>query len=273
MVRNDPLHIVVLLHGIRTHAEWQRSLAGELALAGLAPLPISYGVLNLARFLWPTSRKKVYQWFLDEMTSLKDRLIAGDRVSIVAHSFGTLIVGRALSDPDLPSFPFKVERVIFCGAILPSDGSTISAIADKCSSLLNDFSRRDVWARAARWVVSEAGNSGFYGFGSIHAKLQQKRHEQLGHSAYFTRQNFRERWAPFISGTVLRDSTYQSLGTQVTSSKNLRPWLSLGVGSAIAALLLWYSMPVLLPKARCAGTVHDEICSSNRLLRVLSSSC
>jgi hypothetical protein len=247
MQRVTASHIVVLLHGIRTHAEWQKLLSRELVLGGLAPYPISYGFLNLVRFLWPSSRRKVYEWFQKEILSLKPRLIEGDRVSIVAHSFGTLIVGRSIADPDLPEFPVSLDRVIFCGAILPSDRDTAEAITKRCQSLLNDFSKRDIWARASRWVVSEAGDAGFRGFQTDQTKLLQKQHQNIGHSAYFTDHNFQGRWVPFLSGTQLTDTTYKPASAWITSTRNFRPWVTLIVVMSVVGLLLWRVAPVVLP--------------------------
>jgi hypothetical protein len=62
---------------------------------------------------------------------------------IIAHSFGTYLVARALElNPEL-----KFDRVIFCGSIVRRDYPWSRIIAaGQVGRVLNDYGDRDMWA-------------------------------------------------------------------------------------------------------------------------------
>ena len=110
--------VVITLHGIKTHGKWQKDIDTVLAAAGFTPAPLDYGNFLAIQLLLPWSRRKKVDWFRDEL----HRVCKQERVkrpSIVAHSFGTYLVARAMQIYD----PVEFDRVIFCGAIVRRDYS------------------------------------------------------------------------------------------------------------------------------------------------------
>src|SRR5262249_5972545 len=119
------------------------------------------------------------------------------RPSIVAHSFGTYMIARAIR-----IYGLKFDRVIFCGAIVrlsyPRAWATAS---EKVGAVLNDFGRQDFWAWVAGFVVEDAGGSGYRGFtDDAKGQVVQIEHKEFRHGDYFFLTNYRESWIPFLQG-------------------------------------------------------------------------
>src|SRR5689334_15731548 len=119
---NPPM--VISVHGIRTAARWQKSLADTLGLYGLRHRAYDFGHFDLVRFLLDSSRQRKINEFYDFYGTLAREQGLGielndyrARPSIIAHSFGTFIVGYAMQKyPDI-----RFDKVILCGSILPVD--------------------------------------------------------------------------------------------------------------------------------------------------------
>jgi hypothetical protein len=116
----DP-RVVVSLHGIRTIGAWQKILADVIDPEWRCPLrDWNFGVFSFFRFLLPWQRKTKLRWFRSTYNNLlRDRdlqVSTENPPSIVAHSFGTYILGYALL-----RFPYiRFDKIILCGSILPS---------------------------------------------------------------------------------------------------------------------------------------------------------
>jgi esterase/lipase superfamily enzyme len=68
--------------------------------------------------VWPFGREKSQpvQKIKDEIRGVKAKY-KNARISILAHSYGTVALMHALVDPTI-----QVDRVILCGSIVPSNG-------------------------------------------------------------------------------------------------------------------------------------------------------
>jgi pimeloyl-ACP methyl ester carboxylesterase len=190
------LQVMMSLHGIRTRGTWQKDLVPELSKAGFIPVPLDYGWFGAVKLLLIGSREKQVDWFRDEY-SKKCAEHRCERPSIIAHSFGTYLVARAIQ-----KYMLEFDRVIFCGSIVRRDYPWSQLIDHGLvRRVLNDFGRLDLWARVVEWVVSNAGQSGLRGFeDAADGRVVQREHPEFGHSDYFYSKNFRERWVPFLQG-------------------------------------------------------------------------
>src|SRR4029077_16362750 len=94
------------------------------------------------------------------------------RPSIVAHSFGSYIVGYAMQKyPDI-----RFDKVLLCGAVLPTDFDWSTLFhRDQVNSVRNEFGARDLWASIARHFVRDAGESGSRGFQLLSKVITQQR--------------------------------------------------------------------------------------------------
>jgi pimeloyl-ACP methyl ester carboxylesterase len=154
-------HLVILIHGINTHALWESSLKETLIECGFKVAPTSYGMLNVGRFLLPVS------WFRDQavnrvLTGIKTgiRIHEPERVSVIAHSFGTYVMAKIMADyPEL-----RWHRIIFCGSVV-SESFPLHQFLERFQyPILNDVGTRDIWPALAESVTWGYGSVGSYGF-------------------------------------------------------------------------------------------------------------
>jgi pimeloyl-ACP methyl ester carboxylesterase len=188
---------VTSIHGIMTRGAWQKQLAPLLSERGFHPWLFDYKWYDPIRMLFEGSRNNKVDEFQKEYGHFKDG--HQDVVpSIVAHSMGSYIVTRAIE-----KYGLTFDRVILCGAIVREDYPWNDMVAaGRINRVLHDYGRKDIWARMAIWLISDAGQSGYKGFEQeAGGTVVQRRHAWYRHSDYFNRTNFVERWIPFLGGT------------------------------------------------------------------------
>ena len=188
--------LVLSIHGIRTTGQWQDELAESLDDAGFRHRPMNFGFFRAASLLLPWARQGKVDWFLKEIEKKMDA--DGTPPSIIAHSFGTYILTKALEKQSLLRF----DRIILCGSIVRC-GYPWSTIVEgkQVNYVLNEAGGKDFWCGLVGWVVSDAGPSGVEGFDEdADGRILQLRHALHRHSDYFSELNYRKRWIPFLKG-------------------------------------------------------------------------
>ena len=135
--------VVITLHGIRTAARWQKTLAEQLSKAGFIPVSFDYGWFSVLPFLFQRQRDKKIREFVDWYQSVRERY-PSVVPSVIAHSLGTYIAARAISES---SGVVKFEKIIFCGSIVPVafPWSKVHE-AGLVTEVLNDCGYLDAWA-------------------------------------------------------------------------------------------------------------------------------
>lgn len=187
--------LVISLHGIRTRGAWQKQVHSELQRDGFPHELLDYGHFWALQLLVPFEITKKVDWFRREY----ERLIGntGTRPSIIAHSFGTYMVARAIEKYGELEF----DRLILCGSLVPEDYDWGTVIrSGRVNAVLNQYSPSDIWVRLGSFVVPGAGRSGIKGFNRSHTQLFQQRRERFSHSDYFFPLNYSQNWLPFLSG-------------------------------------------------------------------------
>jgi pimeloyl-ACP methyl ester carboxylesterase len=201
---NDPRHArstILSLHGFNTRADWQRDIQPACNEAEVNHVPWTYGFVGVRKLLSPPDRNGKVEWFVEKYEHFVRTLPKGSPLpSVIAHSYGSYIVAEAMKKYPL----IKFDRIILCGSIVRRDFDW-DAVRKRgqFDRLLNDFGGKDIWARVAEWVISDAGSSGYRGFCRTAGGAVQQRHNQFwGHSSYFRLLNFRQRWLPFLVRAV-----------------------------------------------------------------------
>ena len=194
-----PKHILISLHGITTTGKWQKDLQECCDAEGIQHRPFDFGWFGIFQFVLPFLRQRKVQWFRDEYQRLVGQEQLGQSPpSIIAHSFGTYIVARAME-----SFhDVRFRRMIFCGSIVNRDYDWDATIGrGQAERVLNEFGRKDIWVRLAEWVLQDGGSSGYQGFDNIaNGAVVQRRHPHWRHSDYFFKLNYERNWIPFLVG-------------------------------------------------------------------------
>jgi len=192
-------HSVLLLHGIRTQAEYAHKIAAVLQSdPEIRAVPIRYQFFDLLRFLVPFSRfrsspiRRVTKLIRDELSR------EPAHISVIAHSFGTYIFTKILEkETDI-----QFHRVILCGGIVPDSfewekyAHRISDDTEGNWKVVNDCGMRDILPVIAKSVTWGYGSSGRFGFG--HPRVKD-RFFKARHSDYFKGDFVKNFWLPFLS--------------------------------------------------------------------------
>ncbi len=187
-----------LLHGIRTQGEWASRAAAVIERdPSIRVRPIRYEFFDIIRFLIPISRfrdqpvKRVTRLLRDELSKKPEY------ISIVAHSFGSFVVGKILDrEPDI-----RFHRLILCGSILDDGfdwgrfGHRLDADSEGDWHGLNDCGMKDIWPVFAKSVTWGYGSSGRFGFG--HPRIKD-RFFDVGHSGFFGPDHVAKYWLPYL---------------------------------------------------------------------------
>lgn len=191
-------NIVVLIHGILTHAVWQERLAQRLTTeADIEAFPIGYGFLDVLRFWFPfLTRQGPINKVTRELRTLRTSY-PNAKISVVAHSFGTYIMAQILSEET----DIQINRLQLCGSIVPEKYRWDKVSSRISGKVINDAGTRDYWPVMASLLSWGYGASGTFGFKTIPVK---DRFFNCGHSDFFTDEHMVKYWVPLlIDGQVV----------------------------------------------------------------------
>lgn len=183
------VHHIVLVHGIRTHAQWYEAARQVFTEnLGYKLHPIKYGRFDLFRFMLPgpwrrgpieKSRSKIAPILLEAK-------LRGEVTTIVSHSNGTHVVSKLMQQ----EATFEIENLIMCGSVVDDDFDW-NAVKHKIHGfIVNDYGVNDIWPAVARSLSWGYGYSGTNGFGS---PVEDRLHS-FGHSDYFEVKFMEEYW-------------------------------------------------------------------------------
>ena len=232
-----PMRVICPLHGIRTHAAWQRGLSDLAASEGwVCRLDRwSYGRFSLSAFLTPWTREAKLNWLRRQYDAeINDRRLdieRGQTPSVVAHSFGTYILGYTLLRFDFIRF----NKVILCGSILPREFPWDKLIErGQVQAVRNEYGVRDPWVKRVSCFVRGTGASGASGFTCKHERLEQEEFE-YDHGDYFGIDHMEGRWMPFLN-KPLEEIPRAEDGPRIPRPHPSAPWCLYGAVLALALL-------------------------------------
>ncbi len=194
--------LVISIHGIRTHARWQKKLAEILGDRRIPFRIYDYGYYPVWKFLIGPLRRAMVDRFCEYYTNVihqkglqVDPNDCAKRPSVIAHSFGTYIVGCCLQKYEFVKF----DKVILCGSILPRDFDWGSIFKRRQVNMVrNDWGKLDRWTRIVGRFVHGTGTSGNEGFQTDGLSLRQRAFEQYGHSDCLKQGHIENEWVPFL---------------------------------------------------------------------------
>lgn len=211
--REKPV-LLVLVHGIRTHATWYEKMGEWLDEdERLMVKAIGYGRFDAFRFWFPfftrtfpvrTVEKKLGNILIQHPYSEWD-------IVILAHSFGTYAVSKVL--PQNPGW--KISDIILCGSIVSSkfDWMHVFNQLTEGGNILNECGRKDVWPVAAKSLCWGYGNAGTYG---VQDGVVKNRAYPIGHSDFLTQSFVKEYWEPFVRRREI-------INSEITDEQNEPP--------------------------------------------------
>jgi pimeloyl-ACP methyl ester carboxylesterase len=217
-------HLVLTVHGIRTHAHWQKQLSELLAQHNFQPHAIDFGYFPLVKFLFTGLRRAKVEWFCDEYThaceqykSYLDKEGWKAYPSIVAHSFGTYLVAEAML-----KYPhIKFNKVILAASILPTDFPWEDILLrGQFEALRHEYGGKDTWTSATRFLAHDVGTGGATGYGGTQGhRFLEIRRNLFKHSDFFHDGYMEAEWIPFLKD----EANYQVIqGGDVKSAEEFR---------------------------------------------------
>ncbi|SRR6266404_2213731 len=196
---NPPL--VISIHGILTHGEWQKVFASVVSGSPTKTESFDYGHYGLLRFLTPSCNRRVvdrfYNWYAGVVKSCSaiDLDCYDKRPSVVAHSLGSWIVGYAM----LKFADVRFDKLILAGSILPRDFDWGTLFArDQVALVRNEFGQKDPWPTWAGRFIARSGTGGSEGFEWFGTAVENIRCEWFGHSDSLMRPHIEQSWMPFL---------------------------------------------------------------------------
>jgi hypothetical protein len=241
--------IVLLIHGIRTQADWQPMLTKILDEKGRTKIiPIKYGYFDAFRFWLPFKRHNPVDR-VEKMIRVVRGKYPDARISVIAHSFGSYIIGHLLKE----QVDLKLDKLILCGSILPNSYPWEEVIHkfldtdnEETVSIVNECGKRDIWPVLAKSMSWGYGPSGTHGFGHV---LVKDRFHNVSHSEYFNRDFVTTYWKPFLaSGEYKSTEPDEQITPWWLSILGLLPlrWLLVAV---IIGILLLLGLLLAPPKS------------------------
>lgn len=241
---------VLALHGMNTRGAWQEDFNWLVATTYGRSVPVFVYKYGLVR---PGALLKWRQRMLRDRLASKVRRLTeglgdrqpGTRPDVIAHSFGTWLIGHALLEHE----DLRVDRVILMGSVLRPDFPWNEVVQrDQAEAIMNHFGRRDVWAGIAGYFIPESGPSGRRGFDSGTGALNHPE-PRYGHSAFFDetamRKSYEELWRPFLQRPRGRLTELGTEGGQAAWKPAplflramLPRWVLLGLAAAIGLTLV-----------------------------------
>jgi TIR domain len=245
----SPPRVICPLHGIRTLAVWQKGLSDLASSHGwVCRLDRwSYGRFSLLAFVTPWSREAKLGWLRRQYDAeIHDRRLLieeGQSPSVVAHSFGTYILGYTLLRFDFIRF----NKVILCGCILPRDFPWDKLIErGQVQAVRNEYGVRDPWVKRVRCFVGGTGPSGASGFTCQHDRLEQEEFE-YDHGDYFGIDHMEDRWIPFLD-KPLEEIPRSDVKSRIPRPQTSAPWCLYGL--VLAALFMTVVLGGMLRRQR-----------------------
>jgi pimeloyl-ACP methyl ester carboxylesterase len=239
--RNPESNVVILVHGIRTFARWVPRIRKELECAKVTVVPTNYDYFDLVRFLmpWRRFRRKPIASILAQIRAVI-RMHPEAKISVLAHSFGSYVVGEII----VRERDIKFHKVVFCGSIVPLDQfDGIADTIDLRNIIINEVGTADVLPALADSVTRGYGRTGTYGFQK--PWVRDRWHNNFHHSQFLTAEFCNKFWVPvftdqpYVEGDT--DTKNPPLWVQLISIvkiKNLIPILVLAF--LILQMWLWW---------------------------------
>jgi pimeloyl-ACP methyl ester carboxylesterase len=223
----NPVHLVLLVHGINTRARWIGEIKPVLKSAGFVVEATSYGEYGVLRFLlpFPWLRKIAIERVVRAISAAR-MLHSPDKMSVISHSFGTFVIAKILADH--PEFTW--HRIVFCGSVVRDDFRLDLTLNRFRQPLLNEVGSRDflpALAESVTWGYGSVGSNGYNDVG-----VDTRWHTGVAHSGFLNKDFCQKFWIPFLNeATVIAGDAPSELAW----------WIRL-----ITALPLRWLQPVIL---------------------------
>jgi pimeloyl-ACP methyl ester carboxylesterase len=204
--RDDVLHVIFVVHGIRDVGYWTNKIARRVQMVAHTDAPpqvyatetSTYGYFAMFPFLLPARRREKVEWLMDQYTEAR-ALFPHASFSFIGHSNGTYLLAKALQQ--YPACRF--DRVIFAGSVVRTDYDWKAAIErGQVKGVLNYLATADLVVAVfpgalEKLRLQDLGSAGFDGFQQADQEDIEQRCVRGGHGAALQEKNW-DTMAEFI---------------------------------------------------------------------------
>lgn len=198
-------YLLFYTHGFNTRGEWKNDLTTVISdherntNVHFILYPWDYGTFRM-KFFIKVCRRTAIQKFVKHYTDILDLYGNCERKCIVAHSFGTYIVGTAIQENE----NFICDRIVLAGNILDTkyDWNKLKN-RNQIDTVLVEQSTNDIAVLFAKifrklfcqkWI-GYAGRNGFNKKFNFMKTIKSK----SGHSGMLNKKNMIDNWFPFLA--------------------------------------------------------------------------
>lgn len=197
---NEPVGVLVSIHGLLSNGSWNSEIAPIASSQGWTFAPFNYGITAPDILLRDGKRQEVVDKFRDWILGIKENYEG--EISVIAHSFGTYILGAYMDGFDVP--PVQFNSVILTGSILTRDFDWNDARAIKVCRVLNEVAPNDQWVTwmpNRNWLGKDKlfGSSGVDGFAQKSEILTESINNIFTHNNVIRRDVITKKWMPFLN--------------------------------------------------------------------------
>ena len=198
--------ILVSIHGLLSEAGWNQEIAPIASSQDWIFAPYTYETNKPDLLFRPGKRSQVVEGFRDWIYDLQGRFQG--EISIIAHSFGTYIIGAYLEgflDEEFP--PVTFNSIILTGSILNKNFDWERFRGYSVGSVYNTIAPNDEFVKympatdLKKFIgMSEIfGQAGIDGFVSKTPMLTQGSFSILNHTNSIKRDIIETKWMPFLN--------------------------------------------------------------------------
>lgn len=200
---NNHKGVLVTIHGILSHAEWNKEIAPIASSQGWIFAPYIYNFQTPDLLINKQKKKEIVEDFRDWIYDLQSRY--NGEISVIAHSFGTYIIASYLEGFEYP--PVSFNCVILTGSIINSNFDWSKHLTTKVARVLNEVAPNDQWVKFMPngtdkkiiGIDTLFGNSGVVGFPNNHDKrIIESKNDIFDHNNVIIRDIIETKWMPFL---------------------------------------------------------------------------
>lgn len=221
---NEPAGLLITVHGLMSHADWNQHVIPIASSQGWVVAPYIYGYQTPDILVNPKKRRAAVDAFREWLFATNHAYGQGavNQVSVIAHSFGTYLVGAYLDGFEGPP-PVSFNTLILTGSILAENFDWKRCAGLKVARVRNEIAPNDEWVkwmpeRPGRWTGLDPifGSSGTKGFASDADILTQPSNKIFDHNNVIARDVITTQWMPYLQSNrhVVMDEFVKSIGQQ-----------------------------------------------------------
>lgn len=203
---NEKKGILVSIHGLYSHGKWNQEISPIASSQNWIFAPYTYETNKPDLLFRPAKRSEIVDNFRDWIYDLQGRYEG--RISIIAHSFGSFIIGSYLEgfiEDDAP--PVAFNSILLTGSILNTEFDWEKFRGFSIGSVYNTVAPNDEYVKympesdLKKYIGMSNifGTSGVHGFSNKTPILTQNKYEILNHNNSFKRDMIESKWMPFLN--------------------------------------------------------------------------